>query len=195
MDPSEPADITRLLHEWRNGDRSAEDVLFARIYPLLRRLAARRLGSSGTMTWQPTDLVGEAYAKLFAEQRSGYADRRHFLAIAARVMRRVVADHFRERGAHKRGGGLETVSLDDLGGANDPAAPPLMVDLIEVDRMLDELAGIDERCARVVELRYFGGLSVPEVGEVMDLSERTVKRSWQFARAWLHQRLEPPPAT
>lgn len=191
-EPTELPEITDLLQRWREGGKAAEDALVERIYPLLRRLAAARLRGRGPITWQPTDLVGEAYAKLFVDQRAHYQDRHHFLAIAARVMRRVLADHYRERHAQKRGGELDTISLDDADARVDaPAAAPLLVDLIEVDRLLDELAGIDPRGAQIVEMRYFGGLSVPEVGAAMDLSERTVKRSWQFARAWLHQRLEP----
>lgn len=187
----DPRDITELLHGWRNGCKEDETALFTRIYPLLRQLAAQRLRRSGQITWQPTDLVGEAYARLFPGQRADFRNRQHFLAIAARVMRRVVADHFRERGAEKRGGLNAPVSLEQLGSESEAAEAPRIADLVEIDRLLDELAKIDGRAVEIVELRYFAGLSVPEVGAALDLSERTVKRSWQFARAWLHERLEP----
>jgi RNA polymerase sigma factor (TIGR02999 family) len=182
-------DITVLLQNWQRGDSGAEAALVSRVYPLLRRLALQRLRRSETMTWQPTDLVGEIYVKLFEGQQTDFRNRGHFLAIAARVMRRVVADHFRERHAQKRGGGAYTVSLDDV-DSDALASESIHFDLVEMDGLLDELAGIDARCADVVELRYFGGLTVQEAGVALGLSERTVKRSWQFARAWLHTRLD-----
>jgi RNA polymerase sigma factor (TIGR02999 family) len=181
-----PSDITLLLHRWQRGDADAEAELMASLYPLLHRLAVQRLRRSGAMTWQATELVNEIYVKLFEEQRVSYANRTHFLAIAARVMRRVVADHFRERAAQKRGGDVAMVSLDEAG---DAAMAGATVDLVDLNRLLDELEQIDIRSAEVVELRYFAGLSVPETSVAMNLSERTVKRTWQFARAWLHNRL------
>jgi RNA polymerase sigma factor (TIGR02999 family) len=193
----DPVDITDLLQRWRGGGGKDDELaLFTRLYPLLRQLAAHRLRRSAPMTWQPTDLIGEAYARLFPGQRADFRNRQHFIAIAARVMRRVVADHFRERGADKRGGAQAPLSLDQLGAEADVADVERLADLVEVDRLLDELSTVDARAAEIVELRYFAGLTVPEVGDVLDLSERTVKRSWQFARAWLHARLEPvAPAT
>ncbi len=182
--------ITLLLQEWRNGTQGAEAALVNRIYPLLRKLAARRLQRSETMTWQPTDLVGEAYSKLF-DQQTDFQNRGHFFAIAARVMRRVVADHYRERHAWKRGEGVTFTSLSDAEVQGVEVAR-IETDLVEMDRLLDDLATIDKRSAEIVEMRYFAGLTVPEVAMVTGLSERTVKRSWQFARAWLHQRLDMP---
>jgi RNA polymerase sigma factor (TIGR02999 family) len=183
-------DITLLLRDWREGAAGAEAALVNRIYPVLRQLAASRLRRSETMTWQPTDLVGEAYAKLFGQQ-ADFQNRQHFFAIAARVMRRVVADHYRERHAQKRGDGVHVTSLldgdRDAGGAGRDQA-----DLVELDRLLDDLDAIDARGAEIVQLRYFAGLTVPEVATVLGISERTVKRSWHFARAWLHERLDEP---
>ena len=187
----EAGDITALLQRWQDGEKNAEAALVARIYPLLHRLAERRLRRSETMTWQPTELVNEAYVRLFEEQRVTFKNRAHFLAIAAHVMRRVVADHFRERHAQKRGGDVAVISLDDAGTDAAPAAATL--NLVELDGLLDELADIDARCAQIVELRYFAGLTVPETSVALDLSERTVKRSWHFARAWLHNRLAAAP--
>ena len=183
--------ITQLLQEWRDGKQGAEAALVNRIYPLLRKLAARRLQRSEPMTWQPTDLVGEAYSKLFEQQQAHFQNRGHFFAIAARVMRRVVADHYRERHAQKRGEGVTFASLSDP-DAQGLEVAQIETDLVEMDRLLDDLAVIDKRSAEIVEMRYFAGLTVPEVATVTGLSERTVKRSWQFARAWLHQRLDAP---
>lgn len=185
---SDEHDITLLLERWRDGDDEAEAELFRRIYPLLRRLALARLRRSGPLPWQPTDLVGEAYLKLF-EQNTDFRNRSHFLAIAARVMRRLVADQFREQLAVKRGGDVEMVSLDDTDSAGLTHARSFG-DLVGLDHLLDELATIDARGAKVLELRYFAGMTVEETSAALDLSERTVKRSWQFARAWLHHRLE-----
>lgn len=182
------SDITLLLQRWRNGEKDAEAELIGRVYPLLHRLAAQRLRRSATMTWQPTELVNEVYFKLFEDQRAAFQNRAHFLAIAARVMRRVVADHFRERHAQKRGGDVAIVTLDDV-DSESVAAPSAHVDFVELDGLLNQLAIIDPRCAEIVELRYFAGLTVPEIGTALGLSERTIKRSWQFARAWLHTRL------
>jgi RNA polymerase sigma factor (TIGR02999 family) len=187
MNAAEP-DITGLLREWRDGKLGAEAALVNRIYPLLRKLAAHRLQRSETMTWQPTELVSEAYSRLF-DQHADFRNRGHFFAIAARVMRRVVADHYRERHAQKRGNGVAPASLSDP-GIHGVEVEQIHADLVEVDRLLDELATIDQRSAQIVEMRYFAGLTIPEVADATGLSERTVKRSWQFARAWLHQRLD-----
>lgn len=182
------SDITLLLRDWRAGKAGAEAALVNRIYPVLRALAARRLQRSETLSWQPTDLVGEAYARLFEVQKANFQNRGHFFAIAARVMRRVVADHYRERHARKRGDGVPLASLSDP-NLHGIEVAQVQADLIEFDRLLDELAAIDARAAGIVEMRYFAGLTVTEVAEATGLSERTVKRSWQFARAWLHDRI------
>jgi RNA polymerase sigma factor (TIGR02999 family) len=181
-------DITGLLRDWREGKKGAEAALVNRIYPVLRKLAAHRLQRSETMTWQPTELVSEAYSRLF-DQQADFQNRGHFFAIAARVMRRVVADHYRERHAQKRGSGVAPASLSDPDVHGSEVAQ-IQVDLVEVGRLLDELATIDGRSAEIVEMRYFAGLTIPEVAGATGLSERTVKRSWQFARAWLHNRLD-----
>ena len=188
MDAPAP-EITLLLQRWQSGDKSAEAALMQAIYPLLHRLAAHRLRRDGAITWQATELVNEAYVKLLDQRRASFNDRTHFFAIAAHVMRRIVVDHFRERGAQKRGGDVALVSFDDI----DTAAQPLgeTIDLVELDRLLTALERIDPRCAQVVELRYFAGLSVPETALALGQSERTIKRSWQFARTWLHTQLAP----
>ncbi|MEO5625665.1 MAG: ECF-type sigma factor [Dokdonella sp.] len=185
---TEEGDITGLLHRWQQGEKDAESAVMSAIYPLLRRLASSRLRRSGTMTWQPTELIHEAYEKLILKQRVDFQNRSHFMAIAAHVMRRVVADHYRLRHAQKRGGEVSTVSLDDVLSEQTPNTS-IRVDLMDIDRLLNELAAIDARAAEIVELRYFAGMSVEEASDVLQLSERTVKRSWQFARAWLHGQL------
>ncbi|MEO5558609.1 MAG: ECF-type sigma factor [Dokdonella sp.] len=185
---TEEGDITGLLQRWQQGEKDAESAVMSAIYPLLRRLAASRLRRSGTMTWQPTELIHEAYEKLILKQRVDFQNRSHFMAIAAHVMRRVVADHYRLRHAQKRGGEASTVSLDDVLSEQTPNTS-IRVDLMDIDRLLNELAAIDARAAEIVELRYFAGMSVEEASDVLQLSERTVKRSWQFARAWLHGQL------
>lgn len=184
----EQGDITGLLQRWQQGEKDAESAVMAAIYPLLRRLASSRLRRSGTMTWQPTELIHEAYEKLLLKQRVDFQNRSHFMAIAARVMRRVVADHYRLRHAQKRGGEASMISLDDVLSEHAPHAST-RVDLMDIDRLLNELGVIDARAAEIVELRYFAGMSVEEASDVLQLSERTVKRSWQFARAWLHGQL------
>lgn len=184
----EEGDITRLLQRWQGGEANAESAVMSAIYPLLRRLARSRLRRSGTMTWEPTELIHEAYEKLLHQQRVDFQNRSHFMAIAAQVMRRVVADHYRLRHAQKRGGELSMISLDDAHSEHGPHES-VRVDLMDIDRLLNELGAIDARAAEIVELRYFAGMSVEEASDVLNLSERTVKRSWQFARAWLHAQL------
>jgi RNA polymerase sigma factor (TIGR02999 family) len=187
MDAAGP-DITLMLQRWQGGDKEAETALLQAIYPLLHAIAARRLRGGGTITWQATELVNEAYLKLLDQRRARFNDRGHFFAIAARVMRRVVVDHYRGREAQKRGGDVAVVSLHELESSAEPAASNL--DLLELDRLLLELETIDARCAQVVELRYFAGLSVEETAQALDQSERTVKRDWQFARTWLQAQLD-----
>ena len=190
----EKGDITQLLQRWQQGEKGAESTVMSAIYPLLRRLASSRLRRSGTMTWQPTELIHEAYEKLLHQQRVSFQNRSHFMAIAAHVMRRVVADHYRLRHAQKRGGEIATISLDDA-LAEQASHASVRIDLMDIDRLLGELEAIDSRAAEIVELRYFAGMSVEEASAVLQLSERTVKRSWQFARAWLHAQLTQSDAT
>jgi RNA polymerase sigma factor (TIGR02999 family) len=136
-------------------------------------------------TLQPTALVGEAFLRLVDQTRIDWQDRAHFLGIAARVMRQVLVDHARERGAAKRGGDVQRVTLDDYAGQENPA--PL--DVLILNDALDRLAAIDPRGARVVELRVFGGLTVEEVAALLDVSKRTVDNDWSVARMWLAREL------
>jgi RNA polymerase sigma factor (TIGR02999 family) len=176
-------EVTRLLAELRTGDRTALDRLFPLIYDELHgrahhQLARHRPGD----TLSTTALVHEAYLKLTDSAGQSYNDRIHFFAVASRAMRQILVDHARRKLAEKRGGGLRPVSLDPA----DLASPDRAEELLALDEALGELAALDERLARTVELRFFGGLSVEETADVLGTSPRTVKRDWRKARAFLY---------
>ena len=179
-------DITQLLRQWREGDGSARDRLVAVLYPELRALADRQLrGERSNHTLQPTALVNEAYLRLSGLERLEWQDRGHFVHMAARVMREVLVDHARRRQAAKRDGGQQ-VTLTSL----ELAAPEARgLDALALDAALARLEQLDPDKARVVELRYFGGLSIEETAEATGSSPATVKRHWQAARAWLFEAL------
>ena len=178
-------DITTLLRDWRKGDLAARDRLVAVLYPELRALADRQLrGERANHTLQPTALVNEAYLRLSGLERMDFQDRSHFVRMAARVMREVLVDHARRRQADKRDGG-HRVTLTGL----DVAEEAGNVDALALDGALTRLEQIDPDKARVVELRYFGGLTIEETAEAMGSSPATVKRHWQSARAWLFDAL------
>ena len=178
-------EVTTLLAEWRRGDDHARNRLVSAVYDELRRIAAVSLRSeNASHTMQPTDLVHELYLRLFAPGSINPNDRKHLFAIAARQMRRILVDHARSRNAQKRGGGL----LVDVTGAIEPAAKPQ--DLLAIDQALSRLAELDERAAQVVELRFFAGTTEQETADALEISVNTVKRDWEFARAWLYKALE-----
>ena len=182
---SAPA-ITEALHAWRRGDAGAEDELMRLVYPDLHRRAARALGGERRdHTLQPTALVHEAYLRLVDQRRVDWHDRIHFFAIAARLMRRVLLDHARKRGSAKRGGGVPKISLETAGEV--AAGPP--AELGELDEALAALAAFDPQGAAIVELRYFGGMTVEEAAQALGVSTATLVRQWRTARAWLHARL------
>jgi RNA polymerase sigma factor (TIGR02999 family) len=175
-----------LLQEWRRGDPAALDRLTPIVYHELRALARRHLrGERHRITLQPTALVHEAYLRLVGGGRVPWEDRAHFFGVASRLMRQVLVDHARARQAKKRGG---EATLVDLTGA-DPAAPPRGVDVLALHAALDRLAALDATSERIVEMRYFGGLTVEETAEVLEISPATVKRDWHAARAWLLQEM------
>jgi RNA polymerase sigma factor (TIGR02999 family) len=181
-------DITSLLSRWQDGDKSAEDPLLTALYPYLRATAQRELRSaSHGYSLRATELVNESYLRLIA-QRSTYAGRRHFMALASRVMRRVLVDLLRSKMADKRGAGVDILSLEP-GGDADQVAHEDSIDFLALEEALTTLERRDSIAARVVELRYFGGLSNDEVANELGLAVATVVRHWQFARAWLHHRL------
>jgi RNA polymerase sigma factor (TIGR02999 family) len=181
-----PADVTELLQQWSNGKEQALDRLLPQIHAELRKLAAsylRRERPSHTL--QPTALVNEAFLKLVDQRAVKWQNRAHFFGIAAQAMRRILVDHARAHGAGKRGGGEEKVSFEDapaIGGAID-------IDVLALDEALTRLAAIDPQQSRVVELRFFGGLTMDETAEVMRISPATVGREWRMAKAWLFAEL------
>ena len=180
-------EVTTLLQRASAGDEQARSALFDVLYDELRKLAeaAMRHERPGH-TLQPTALVHETYVRL-ADDGGRFENRSHFFGVAASAMRRVLVDHARARRAQKRGGGDARVVVDDLDSL--PDMPTGTIDLVALDEALLRLSGLDPRQGRVVELRFFGGLSVEETAAVLDLSPRTVKRDWQMARAWLHREL------
>ena len=179
-------DVTRLLCRVREGDERAMDELMPLVYAHLRHLARHFLsGEREGHTLQATALVHEAYLQL-SDAQINYQDRAHLLSVLARTMRRILVDHARSRHRDKRGGGALAVTLDE--GAVVGAEPsPLLLDL---DEALQELAQFDERKAQVIELLYFGGLTVPEAAEAMQTSESTIHREQRMAKAWIRKRLE-----
>jgi RNA polymerase sigma factor (TIGR02999 family) len=183
-----PGDITELLHAHARGDADALDRLLPQVYQELRRIAAARLRhEQAGHTLHATEVVHEAFMKLVPLERVEWKDRAHFYAIASRAMRNVLIDHALRRKTVKRGGGELNVTLDD--SAESRERP--LDELIALSRALDELERLDERQARIVECRFFGGLSIDETAEALGISAATVSRDWTFARAWLHRALGP----
>ncbi|MFN7922339.1 MAG: sigma-70 family RNA polymerase sigma factor [Bryobacteraceae bacterium] len=181
--------ITQLLHQVRGGDRASADRLLEAVYSDLRGLARHYMSAERAgHTLQPTALVHEAYLKIFAGAPVDWKCRAHFFAVAASQMRRVLVDHGREFRADKRGHGLK-ISLEDA----LHASPLAECEIGEVDQMLERLQRVDAEAARVVELKFFSGLADREVAEVLGVSHSTVRRHWEFARAWLVRHMATPP--
>ncbi len=175
-----------LLRAWREGDETALDALMPLVHDELRRIARGCLhGERANHSVQATELVNEAYLRLVDVRQVDWQDRTHFLAMSARLMRRVLVDLARSRGADKRGGGAVRVTLDEaaIGGVAPDA------DVIRLDDALQALAALDDRKSRVVELRFFGGLTADEIAVALQVSSKTVLRDWEFARAWLQREL------
>jgi len=184
VDSGDP-NVTNLLAEWRRGDQAALERLIPIVYQELRRVASARLRNEGVgHTLQTTALVHEAYLRLVGLERMTLANRTHFFAMAARLMREILVDHARRKQALKRGGGMTVLSLGDIAGAEKR-----VLEVLAVDEALTELASLDERVARVVELRFFAGLSIAETSDALGVSTATVERDWTMAKAWLLQRL------
>jgi len=181
MTPSSES-ITQLLTEWRDGDKTALDRLIPLVYEELRRLAHHYLRRERPgYTLQTSALVNEAYLKLVDHKGMRWQNRAHFYAVAAQAMRRILVDHARSRDAAKRGGGANLIGLDEAATAAQMQA----ANLLALDEALNQLALIDKRKSRIVELRYFGGMSVEETAEVIGVSPVTVMREWSSAKAWL----------
>jgi RNA polymerase sigma factor (TIGR02999 family) len=181
--------VTAALRAWRGGDPQAQEELLRLVYPELHRRAERLLARERVgHTLQPTALVHELYLRLVDQRQSSWQDRAHFFAVAARLMRRVLLDHARRHNADKRGGEVHKVPLELVGDVPGDATPTAEIEAL--DQALGELAALDATAAAVVELRFFGGLSVEEAATVLGSSTATVGRQWRTARAWLHARLE-----
>jgi RNA polymerase sigma factor (TIGR02999 family) len=182
--------VSRLLLAWGRGDLQARDDLMPVVYRELQRRAGAYLRRERQdHTLQPTALVHEAFMRLVGQEHVAWQNRAHFFAIASQMMRRILVDHAREHQAAKRPGAGVKVMLDDRIGTTRPRA----CELIDLDQALAELTRIDPRQGQIVELRYFGGLSEQDVGEVLSISRATVTREWQTARAWLYRRMTTGP--
>jgi len=180
--PTIPQGITQLLTRWSSGDKAALDELIPIIYPDLRRLARAYMGRENSgHTLQTSALINEAYLRLVNQQGVEWKDRAHFFAVAAQVMRHILVDHARRYQSNKRGGGAEHLPLDELAVLGEQRA----AELIALDDALTRLATIDQRKSQIVELRFFGGLTVEETAEVMKLAPITVMREWRAVKAWL----------
>jgi RNA polymerase sigma factor (TIGR02999 family) len=179
-------DVTQFLQAWRHGKDAALDQMIPLVYKELRRIAHRRMaGERKDHTLQTTALVNEAYLKLIDFQNVNWQDRVHFFAISAQVMRHILVDFARSRRYQKRGGGAHKVTLDE--NWMGPVTPDQ--DLVALDDALKTLAEVDPRKSKVVELRYFGGLSVEETAEALHVSRRTVLNDWRLAKLWLHREM------
>lgn len=186
--PTDNHAVTELLRAWGAGDDGAQDALVPLVYEELRRQATRALRREGDgHTLQATALVHEAWLRLGDQQRARWEGRSQFFAVAAQAMRRVLVDHARTRHAQKRGGGAKSVTLGDALPHDEGAMDA--VDVLALDTALTKLAEFDPKKARLVELRYFVGLSIPEAAEAMGVSQATLGREWAVARAWLRREL------
>ena len=183
MKPS-PSEVTRLLLEWSSGDRAALDQLVPLVYDELHRLAHHYMRQERAQhTLQTTALVNEAYVRLIDQTSVHWQGRAHFFAIAAQMMRRILVDYARSRRYAKRGGEAQQVSFDE----SAIVSPQKDTELVAIDEALTDLAEHDARKSKIVELRFFGGLSIEETAEVMGISPTTVQREWRSAKAWLYQ--------
>lgn len=179
-------EITQLLAKWRDGNQSALDELYPLVYDELHRLARRYMSRERKgHTLQTTALINEAYVRLVDQKNVHWANRSHFFAISAQIMRRILIDHARRHAYAKRGGGAQQVSLDEVAAIT----PNPSRELVRLDEALKSLAAMDPRRSQVVELRYFGGLNNEEIAGVLNISENTVTRDWNMARAWLYHQL------
>lgn len=187
MQTHSPKEITQLLVAWSDGDQAALDELTPLVYEELHRLAHRYMrGERAGHTLQTTALVNEAYTRLIDWKNVRWQNRAHFFGVSAELMRRILVDFARARGYQKRGGGMRAVTLNDAINVSNEKG----VDLIALDEALSALAELDPRQSKVVELRFFGGLTNEEAAEVLNVSVATVRRDWTLARAWLHRELK-----
>jgi RNA polymerase sigma-70 factor, ECF subfamily len=184
---SDGADITRLLDDWQNGSRDAFEKLVPLVYEELRTIASRHLSREWRRGHlQTTAVVNEAYLRLIGQRQVDWQNRGHFFAVAAELMRRILVDHARRERRQKRGGGAVPITLDDA----DVVAPAAdVIDTLDLDRALRDLEQLDPHAAKLVELRFFGGLTIEETAAALGISPATVKREWTIAKGWLHREL------
>jgi RNA polymerase sigma-70 factor (ECF subfamily) len=179
--------VTNYLREYQSGNREVLDELFPLVYEELRKLAANRLrGERDDHTLQPTALVHEAYLRLIEQHTQNWQNRAHFFGLAAEMMRRILINHANSRNAEKRFGSQTRIALDDIITLSEQRD----VNLMQLDEALNELAAFDEKQAKIIELKFFGGLTNEEIAEVLGVSDSTVKREWRIAKAWLFERLK-----
>ena len=191
--PLREAEVTDLLHRWQGGDAQALDELTPLVYRELHRIAGRHIaGEHPGHTLQATALVHEAFLKLVDQRRVEWQNRAHFFNLAATLMRRILVDHARSAHRLKRGADIPKMSLDEATAAGATSGLDL-ADILTLDRALEDLQALDPQQCQIVELRFFGGLTVDEVADTLTISTGTVKREWAFARAWLYQRLAAKP--
>jgi RNA polymerase sigma factor (TIGR02999 family) len=187
--PASPSDVTRLLQAWSAGNRGALDELMPVVYAELHRLARINLrGERSDHSLQATALVNEAYVRLVGQTRIRWENRAHFFGTAAQLMRRILVDHARHRQSLKRGGVATRVELDDALGVAEARS----IDVLALDQALERLAVLDARQSQLVVLRFFGGLTIEEVAQVLEISPATAKREWATARVWLRRELSAP---
>jgi len=188
---SAPRDITGLLLAWRAGDQGAKDQLMRLVYDELKRQAARAMRHEDVAhTLQPTALVNEAYLRLVDQTRIEWRNRAQFFGVAAEVMRRILVDHARNRLAEKRGGGVAAVSLNDALHAGDQSGGVDGMEVLLLHEAIERLSAFDPVQARIIELRYFAGLTIEDTAEALHTSSSTIKREWKIALAWLRLELE-----
>ena len=186
--PPSPHEVTGLLEAWSHGDKAALDKLTPLVYDELRRLARRYMSRERAgHTLQTTALVNEAYLRLVDQKNVHWQNRAHFFAVAAQVMRHILIDHARTHNRAKRGGDAQLVSLEET----EAMSPERAAELVALAEALNELAKLDERRSKIVELRYFGGLSIEETAEVLKVNPITVSRDWRWAKAWLYRAVGP----
>lgn len=189
--PSAAADLTGLLIEWSQGDQAAFERLLPLIYDECRGIASRQLrGEHREHTLDPTALVHEAYLRLVDQRRATWVNRAQFFGVVSQVMRRILVDHARARRAEKRGGSAILVSLD---AAADESGDSRTADIVAIDEALERLMTLDPDQVRIIELRFFAGLTVDETARLLDRSPRTIKREWRLAKAWLYRELQSSP--
>src|SRR6266487_5773667 len=188
--PAGPQEVTQLLANWSHGDRAALEKLIPLVYEELRRLSHHYMeGQRSDHTLQTTALVNEAYLRLADQTNPNWQGRAHFFAVAARAMRQILVSYARSNRAQKRGGGGARIELDEAA----IVSPEESKEIVDLDEALERLATLDSRKARVVELKFFGGLNYDEIAEVLKIARRTARRDWEFARIWLYRELHDAP--